>query len=424
LSVRGPSRFPLRAFPDALELDFQKYYRARSLPLVRAAILLGMGLYIAFLFWDLVVDPAIFPFSLRVRATVALLLGIAFSCTFLPWFKERIQLTVGTATVVAGIGVVLIIDNIGNGLMLGLAGVMLVLMFNFGFVRLLFRPSMLCALLIIAAYDAAAILSPLPASLIIANNFFLVSAIIAGGYITFLFEKLFRAQYLADRDLASERLRGDLLIQNMLPRHIAARLKAGETMVAESHSEVTVIFADLVGFTNLTKTLAPTRMLELLNGIFSIIDGLVEKHGLDKIKTMGDAYMAVGGIAKPAQSSVDAVAEFALDVIEEVSAYGRERGYPLTLRVGIHTGEVISGVIGLKKFSYDLWGETVNLASRLEAQSEAGQIQVSEATYRRLRSRYCFKPRGPINVRGIGEISTFFLVGRDLPVTGRSHTVS
>jgi adenylate cyclase len=391
--------------------------------LARAAILLGIGLYSAFLFWDLVVDAGVVPFSLRVRAMVSALLAIAFAGTFMPWFKERIQLIVGTATVVAGIGIVVIIDKIENGLMIGLAGVMLVLMFNFGFVRLLFWPSILCGLLIIAAYDIAALLSPLSASLIIANNFFLMSTILAGGPITFLFEKLSRMQYLADQELASERQRGDLLIENMLPRHIAARLKAGERMLAESHAEVTVIFADLVGFTNLAKTLAPPQMVELLNDIFSIMDGLVEKHGLDKIKTMGDSYMAVGGIADPA-GSVDAVAEFALDMMEEVSAYGRQCAYPLTLRVGIHTGEVIGGVIGLKKFSYDLWGETVNLASRLEAQSEAGQIQVSDATYRRLRGRYLFRARGPINVKGIGEISTHFLLGRDVPVAGESRAAS
>jgi adenylate cyclase len=412
-------RFPLRSFPEALEPDFQAYYIERSLPFVRVAGLLAAALYIAFLFWDLVLDSDVLAFSLVIRTAVAMFVVVLLACTFLPWFKERIQLTVGTAAVVSGIGVVSIIAHIGNGLMIGLAGVMLVLMFNFGFVRLLFWPSILCALLIIGAYDIAAVLSPLETSLIVANNFFLISAIIAGGAITFLFEKLFRLQYLADRDLASERQRGDLLIQNMLPRHIAARLKAGERMIAESHPEATVIFADLVGFTNLTKTLAPPQMLGLLNDIFSIMDGLVEKHGLDKIKTMGDSYMAVGGIAEPDRdSSADAVAEFALDMMEEVSTYGRRRSYPLTLRVGIHTGEVIGGVIGFKKFSYDLWGETVNLASRLEAQSEPGYIQVSESTYRRLCAGYRLQPRGAINVRGIGEISTYFLLGRALSIAG------
>jgi adenylate cyclase len=415
-------RLPLRTFPEALEPDFRAYYQARSVPFVRAAALLAAAIYLVFLFWDLVVDPEVIPFSLRVRASVSLILVGHFACTFHPWFRRRIQLVSGTGCVTAGVGIVLIIDHIKGGLTLGLAGVLLPLMFNFGFVRLLFWPSVLSGLMIIAAYNVAALLSPLPVSLIVANNFFLVSAVIAGASITYLFEKLFRAEFLADRELARERVRGDLLIENMLPAHVAARLKAGETMIAESHPEATVLFADIVGFTELTKTLAPARVVELLNDIFTIIDGLTEKHGLDKIKTMGDSYMAAAGIATAAQDSAAAVAAFALDMVEGVSAYGRQHRYPLTLRVGIHTGEVVSGVIGLKKFSYDLWGETVNLASRLESQSGAGQIQVSEATYQRLRGRYRFTPRGLVKLRGIGEIPAYFLVERNVPLGNRRLT--
>jgi adenylate cyclase len=166
------------------------------------------------------------------------------------------------------------------------------------------------------------------------------------------------------------------------------------------------------------RALPPAQLVNLLNDIFSIIDGLTEKHGLDKIKTLGDAYMVASGIAKTAQSGAEAAAAFALDVIEEVSSYGRRHGHFLALRIGMHTGTVVSGVIGLKKFSYDLWGETVNLASRLEAQSEPGHIQVSESTYRRLGAGYRLQPRGPIYVRGIGEIPTYFLLGRAPSIAG------
>jgi class 3 adenylate cyclase len=211
--IAGLRRLPLRTFPEALEPDFRAYYQARSVPFVRAAALLAAAIYLVFLFWDLVVDPEVIPFSLRVRASVSLILVGHFACTFHPWF-----------------------------------------------------------------------------------------------------------------------------------------------------------------------------------------------------------------IATAAQDSAAAVAAFALDMVEGVSAYGRRHGYPLTLRVGIHTGEVVSGVIGLKKFSYDLWGETVNLASRLESQSGAGQIQVGDATYQRLYGRYRFTPRGLIKLRGIGEIPAYFLVERNVPLGNRRLT--
>jgi class 3 adenylate cyclase len=252
---------------------------------------------------------------------------------------------------------------------------------------------------------------------LMANDWFLFSGLVAGGIITYFIERLSRSQFLIGKDLELERRRTDALVKNLLPVRIADRLKAGEKIIAESHGEATVLFADLVGFSSLTKRLSPGHLVEILNDIFSLLDDLTERHGVEKIKTIGDAYMVVAGAGVTRTNAAAAVAEFALDMISQIKSYAEKHDLPLALRVGISTGSVISGVIGTKKLSFDLWGETVNLASRMETNSEGGQIQVSETTFWRLHTHYDFSERRRIAVQGLGEVETYFLLSRKLAVT-------
>ncbi|HRV95787.1 MAG TPA: adenylate/guanylate cyclase domain-containing protein [Anaerolineae bacterium] len=212
--------------------------------------------------------------------------------------------------------------------------------------------------------------------------------------------------------LQIEQEKSERLLLNILPKPIAERLKQEQGIIADSFNEVTVLFADIVGFTNLSSYTPPTELVIILNEIFSTLDELVEKHGLEKIKTIGDAYMVVGGLPTPRPDHAEAIADIALDMQKAISRLNITNGQPLTIRIGIHTGPVVAGIIGVKKFSYDLWGDTVNLASRMESHGQAGCIQVTQDTYKLLKDRYKFEARGLTAVKGIGDMPTFFLTGK------------
>jgi class 3 adenylate cyclase len=220
---------------------------------------------------------------------------------------------------------------------------------------------------------------------------------------------------LADehRLLLAEQERSEGLLLNILPSPIAARLKQGEQVIADRFPEVTVLFADLVDFTRSSDRSSPERVVRVLDDLFTAFDRLARRHGLEKIKTVGDAYVAAGGLPTPRPDHAQAVAEMALALREEVGRHRDPTGQPLAIRIGIDTGPVVAGVIGTSKFSYDLWGDTVNTASRMEATGVAGRIQVTHRTYRRLRDGYRLERRGSIQVKGKGELVTWFLLGRD-----------
>jgi adenylate cyclase len=222
-----------------------------------------------------------------------------------------------------------------------------------------------------------------------------------------------RALDAEHRLLLAERERSERLLLNVLPAPIAARLKRGEAVIADEFPEVTVLFADLVDFTRRSRDATPEQVVRVLDELFSALDRLAGRHGLEKIKTVGDAYMVVGGLPEPRPDHAEAVAEMALAVREEVPRHLDPDGQPLAVRIGIATGPVVAGVIGRRKFSYDLWGDTVNTASRMESGGVAGCIQVTDRTYRRLRDRYRFQRRGPVQVKGKGQLVTWFLVARD-----------
>jgi PAS domain S-box-containing protein len=215
-----------------------------------------------------------------------------------------------------------------------------------------------------------------------------------------------------EMELRQQRQQADRLLVNILPYQIAARLKTGPRTIAESFDDVTVLFADLVEFTAASGQMSPKELVELLNNVFSTFDRLAEQHGLEKIKTIGDAYMAAAGLPVPRPDHGDAVALMALDMQQAITQFKRPDGRPFQLRIGINTGPVIAGVIGMRKFAYDLWGDTVNIASRMETTGMGGRIQVTPEVYNRLKQRFTFEPRGPVLVKGRGQMDSFWLTGR------------
>jgi class 3 adenylate cyclase/CheY-like chemotaxis protein len=214
------------------------------------------------------------------------------------------------------------------------------------------------------------------------------------------------------RQIEAERERSERLLLNILPRPIAERLKDNQLTIADSFSEVTVLFADIVDFTRLSERISATDLVTLLNDIFSVFDHLAEQHGLEKIKTIGDSYMVVGGLPIPRSDHAEAVADMALDMQQKIVERLDALTDPINIRIGISTGPVVAGVIGARKFIYDLWGDTVNTASRMESHGLPGAIQVTSATYERLREKFDFVERGVVQVKGKGAIATYLLTGR------------
>ncbi len=213
-------------------------------------------------------------------------------------------------------------------------------------------------------------------------------------------------------ELGREREKSERLLHSILPATIAERLKNGEATIAETFSDVTVLFADLSGFTEFSEHVDPRQVVGLLDEIFSTFDHLAHAHGVEKIKTIGDAYMAVSGLPVPRPDHAESMAMMAIGMQEAFRSVMRNRGLSLELRIGMHSGPVAAGVIGRQKFTYDLWGDTVNLASRMESHGEPSRIHVSPTTRALLGDAFRFADRGEVSVKGRGTLHTFFLLGR------------
>ncbi len=211
-----------------------------------------------------------------------------------------------------------------------------------------------------------------------------------------------------------ERARSDGLIDNMLPARIAGQLKSGIATIADSHAAVSVLFADIVGFTTYSAQVSAAQLVHDLNALFQCFDALAAQHGVEKIKTIGDAYMVAAGVPDNCADHAIILADFALALRQAASAISRPDGTPFALRIGIHSGPAIAGVIGTSRFAYDLWGDTVNTASRMESHSEAGRIQVSDQTAALLGDLFNLQPRGQIEVKGKGLMTVYFLEDRKI----------
>ncbi len=225
----------------------------------------------------------------------------------------------------------------------------------------------------------------------------------------YLYERLQRSEFQAKLNLQAEQDQSERLLLNILPESIAKRLKLQPSTIADDFSQVSVLFADLVGFTEMSGRISPPDLVQLLNNIFSRFDKLVELHDLEKIKTIGDAYMVVAGLPLPRSDHATQIADLALEMQTTIAEFNQEYQNDLKLRIGIHTGPVVAGVIGIKKFAYDLWGDTVNTASRMESYGVADCIQVTDSIYQLLKDKYILIERGKIDIKGKGEMTTYFL---------------
>lgn len=226
-----------------------------------------------------------------------------------------------------------------------------------------------------------------------------VAALLMDGYLM----NLKRALYREMRRVEFERSRADHVLFNTLPMAIAEELKKNNAVKAEQYPHMAVLFVDIVGFTGFSASRAPDMVVQVLNDVFSLFDTLVDRYQVEKIKTMGDAYMVIG------KADVSAIAELALAMVSGMESYGLRNGHPLSIRCGIHVGPAVAGVIGLKGFLYDVWGDAVNTASRMESTGLAGKIHVSQDVFSELQDKFAFDYRGEMEIKGKGRMPTYFL---------------
>jgi class 3 adenylate cyclase len=420
-SAPGRLRFP----PD-LEPAFNEYHFVRSLAFMQFAIILAIVLYAAFGVLDQYLVPQVAGSIWIIRYAIVCPVALAvLLLTFTRRFRRIAQPILSALAVLCGLGIVAMVaiaDPATSALYY--AGLLLVIPWAYSVLHLRFGYATAAAASILVGYEVVAIwVQHTPAHILVSNNFFFVSSVIVGVAAGYTIERGMRAEFLQQRRIDHERDRSDALLLNILPQAIIDRLKArGEAgegrRLAEDLDEVTVLFADAVGFTMQAGKTPADDLVAALDGLFSRFDELADRYGLEKIKTIGDAYMAVAGAPEPQPEHAAAAAEMSLAIIQELKDARWPSGDPILVRVGIASGPAVAGVIGQRKFAYDLWGDTVNLASRLQSHSQPGRILVAESVVARLQARYVFGPRLVVELRGKGPTPARVLRSRDgiLPV--------
>lgn len=260
---------------------------------------------------------------------------------------------------------------------------------------------------LIEPYLSPGELLPVPVRL----AFFLmnIGAISAVAFLLLYF--FIRERNAALAQVRVEREKSETLLLNILPKEIAPRLKDNPGTIADSYGCASVLFADIVNFTPWSAELAPDEMVEMLNEIFSYFDSLLDKYGVEKIRTIGDNYMCAAGVPTPRPDHAQTIARMALDMRAYIRSRPPRNGKQLNFRIGINSGPLVAGVIGTKKFVYDLWGDPVNVAARMESHSVPGKIQIGYQTYRLIHDEFICEPRGILEIKGKGKMATWFLVG-------------
>ena len=405
LPATGVSIHPLtlRFGDPALERDFRREYRVSATRQVRVTLLVGGALFLVFSLVDRWADPTLAARAWPIRLTVSAVLLATVALSFTPWWTAIRGKALWVVAVVGALGTFALITTGGPWHELRWVGLVLVVLAADTLLRLTFPALLAFSAALLALWPAAlAVAGDLTADRVLGGTVALVATYAIGLLAAYTIERYARRAFLHERDARRERERSDRLLLNILPGPIAERLKAGAAPIAD-HAEATILFADITGFAAMSAEMPAGELVEMLNGVFSGFDRLARDHGVEKIKTIGDAYMAVAGLPEPAADHVERIADLALAMRDHS---------PLPIRIGIDTGPVVAGVIGESKFIYDLWGDAVTTASRMESHGLPGAIQVTARVRDRLGDRYRFAERGEIDVKGRGPMRTWLLEGR------------
>lgn len=272
-----------------------------------------------------------------------------------------------------------------------------------------FRRSLLAGSVVILSYLATMLHYDVSGKALSSHTVFILFAWALLVASSWLLERQQRMTFVAERDLVSSRDKVEGILRAIFPRSIADRLRAGEQSIADEVSDATVLFADIVGFTAMSRRMSAPAVVTFLDQLFSRFEDLTLAHGVDKVKTIGDGYMAVTGTTGPGEGGEERMVRLALALMNAVREHVRESGADIRLRIGIHRGPVVAGVLGKSRFSYDLWGDTVNVASRLESSGEPGAVQISRAVADALGDEFVTTHRGVIDIKGVGPIDTWWV---------------
>lgn len=432
------------SFSDArLEARFRETFCRENLWGARLGMLTGVvALLLLYAATLASTDRAYWP-TLHLIPLVAAPLALSLAIfTTRPDYHRHMQFSIGAMVVIVNAcWCFLIVRNLPPSMTpyVGANVVGTILVFCYVLLKLRFFNSMLTAGLISLTYlvsaapslgvaDAGGPLAdnllhvdwtdPLRGPLVYQVLQFLIGNVV-GASASYGLEKLSRTSFLRlvgeERQrqlLEQEQKRSEALLLNILPASVARQLKTEAVTRADYHASVTVLFADIVDFSRLSATLAPQDLVGMLNGIFSEFDRIAARYGVEKIKTVGDAYMVAAGIPEPRANHCRAMADCALEFLRASQSFATPDGRPIALRLGLNTGPVVAGVIGAHKFAYDLWGDTVNMAARMESYGLSGRIQVTEAVRRQLADSHVFEPRGGIEIKGQDKLETWWLLGR------------
>lgn len=399
-----------------LEHNFRAAHTKKTLLQVRTALILGAIVYTAFAILDFLMletstsDALVIRFAFAVPAFI-----VGFGLSFIDYFRKKLQLLVATLIFIAGLGVA-IISIIYNETTsdIYLAGTLIPVFWAFMFSGLrLVAATITCAALIICYEIIFTQFGNYPRASIISYNFFLIAITIIGLFGGYMIEYYFRKDFIKSRLIDEKRRENEKLLLNILPLPIANRLKSQPGTIAQGYNDAGILFADLVDFSEMTRHCSPDELVAMLNNVFSRFDDITEKFQVEKIKTMGDSYMVVSGLHSETDTrqQLHALANAALEMRHQLNMYNVENGQQIEMRLGIHCGPVVAGVIGTRKFIYDVWGESVNIASRIESSSMPGRIQISQDAYEILQNDYYFEERGTVELKGNRSTHTWFLTG-------------
>jgi len=368
---------------------------------------------LSFIWWDTQFSDGPVAETLLIRIGIAALLMALFAATY-TGLGRRHDLTQLLSTIFLIAGFSWVLTRLPDGFTIGLAGLVLSVALLPMIATTLGSMLRLCGLAL--AIPNLFLLATDEEYLTVLNfNVWMLLAIFLAVSFWWVLDGINRRLFLSERHVAAERARADRLLENILPTAIATQLKTSDSTIAERFDAVTILFADIVGFTTFARSRQPTEVVDLLNALFSRFDDLVAESGLEKIKTLGDGYMVAGGVPTPRPDHAAAVAGLALGMMKATESFAHEFDVDWSIRIGLHSGPVVAGVIGKRKFAYDLWGDTVNVSSRLESTSEPGRIQLADETARLLGDEFSLEPRGKITLKNRGDVRTYFLVDRVEP---------
>jgi len=414
-ALSGPARFE-----PAVEAEFVQDYSDRTIAASRIPFIGGAAMYAAFGLLDLWLLPETHDAAWLLRFGVGMpfyLVMIAMS--LVPALQRWTPLIYAATIAVCGITIVGMIRLAHHGEIgqhMYFAGLMVVHIGGYVFLGLRYKAATTANLLILLAFEAAsvtqmeALATPDGKWHFISINFFLVAANMLGMASCYRLEHLARRDFALRREIGAQRAQSEALLLNILPKKIASVLKTKPQTIAESFPSASVLFADVVGFTPIAEHISPSELIELLNEVFSYFDNLANKYGVEKIKTIGDCYMAAAGVPVYRPDHAQALGRMALEIQEHVREHDF-LGRRLRFRIGINSGPVVAGVIGRMKFSYDLWGDVVNTASRMESHGRSGVIQITRGTYELLGGNFVCVPQGSIPVKGKGNVEVWHLLG-------------